>query len=73
MVNRLIKSLLSKEVEADSQGAIMGVNASYSSLGMVLGPIVGGAAASVAIPAPFLVGAVIVGICWWLARRIVLA
>ena len=73
LVNPLIQSLLSKEVEADSQGAIMGVNASYSSLGMVLGPIVGGAAASVAIPAPFLVGAVIVGICWWLARRIVLA
>ncbi len=70
LVNPLLQALLSKEVEADSQGSIMGVNASYASLGMIVGPIVGGAVASLMIPAPFLVGAAIIATCWWLAKGI---
>jgi MFS family permease len=53
-VGPVIAALLSKETDMRSQGAIMGVNASYQSFGQIVGPIVGGALASISIPLPLL-------------------
>lgn len=53
----LTQALLSKEVDSKSQGTILGLVASYQSIGMIVGPIVGGLVATYYIPLPFLVGA----------------
>lgn len=53
-VGPMIAALLSKEADMKSQGAIMGVNASYQSIGQIVGPIVGGVLASISIPSPLL-------------------
>ena len=58
-IQPLLQALLSKEVDAKSQGEIMGINASYMSLGMIFGPIVGGALATVSVPLPFAGGSVV--------------
>ncbi len=52
--NPVIQALLSKETDARSQGSIMGVNASYQSIGQIIGPVIGGTLATLAIPLPFL-------------------
>lgn len=69
-VNPVIQALLSKEVEEHSQGSIQGINASYMSIGMIVGPILGGALASVYIPLPFLAGAFAVLMCFFLSIQI---
>jgi MFS family permease len=69
-VNPLIQALLSKEVDEHSQGSIQGVNASYMSIGMIAGPIVGGMLATLSIPLPFLAGGVAVLACYLLSLRI---
>ncbi len=69
-VNPLIGALLSKEVDEHSQGAIQGVNAAYMSIGLILGPIVGGTLASLLVPLPFLAGSIGVFGCVWLALQI---
>lgn len=69
-INPLIQSLLSKEVDAHSQGSIMGLNTSYMSIGLIIGPIVGGLLATIQIPLPFLLGALLAGICWYVSVHI---
>jgi MFS family permease len=69
-VQTLIPTILSQEADAKSQGSIMGLNASYQSIGMILGPILGGIIASIAIPLPFLVGSVLVLLCFFLSFQI---
>jgi len=66
----LIPTILSQEADVKSQGSIMGLNTSYQSIGMVVGPILGGAAATVAIPLPFLVGAFLIMVCFFLSFQI---
>lgn len=70
LVMPMVTTLLSKEVDAKSQGSIMGLNASYQSIGFIMGPIIGGAAATFMIPLPFLVGSFINLLCFVLARKI---
>lgn len=67
VVQTLIPTILSQEVDAKSQGSIMGLNASYQSIGMIIGPIVGGAVASISVPMPFLVGTVFILLCFVLS------
>lgn len=69
-VNPLIQALLSKEVDEHSQGSIQGVNASYMSIGMIVGPIVGGLLATISIPLPFLAGAASAFVCYLLSLHI---
>ncbi len=64
----LIPSILSQEADAKSQGTIMGLNSSYQSIGMIIGPILGGMVATIAITLPFLVGAMLVVICIYLSQ-----
>lgn len=69
-INPMIQALLSKEVDAKSQGSIMGINASYMSIGLILGPILGGLLATVYIPLPFLAGSVFALICMLISFQI---
>lgn len=59
----IINTLLSREVDERSQGSILGINASYVSLGMIFGPIIGGALATLFVPLPFLFGSLVVAVC----------
>jgi MFS family permease len=66
----LIPTILSQETDEKSQGTIMGLNSSYQSIGMIVGPILGGAVATIAIPFPFLVGAGLIFACFFLSFRV---
>ena len=66
----LVQALLSKEVDAKSQGSILGINASYVSLGMIFGPIICGAVATILVPLPFLVGSASIAACVLLSVKI---
>lgn len=70
IVQTLIPTILSQEADAKSQGAIMGLNSSYQSIGMIFGPLLGGAVATIAVPLPFLVGGLLVFLCFLLSYRV---
>lgn len=59
--NPVIQALLSREADQKSQGSIMGVNASYQSIGQIIGPIIGGLLSTIFIPLPFLMAAAAMG------------
>lgn len=69
-VQTLIPTILSQETDQKSQGTIMGLNASYQSIGMIIGPILGGAVATIAIPWTFLTGAALVFVCYLLSFQV---
>ncbi len=69
-VNPILQTLLSKEVDAKSQGSIQGVNASYQSLGFIFGPIAGGLLASISLTTPFLAGSLVTLACLFIATHI---
>ncbi len=71
VVQTLLPTILSQEADPKSQGSIMGLNASYQSIGMIVGPILGGFIATFAIPLPFLVGSILVFLCYILSFKIV--
>jgi predicted MFS family arabinose efflux permease len=63
-VQPLINSLLSKETDYKSQGEMLGINQSYSSIGTIFGPIIGGVMASLfSVASPFLGGSILSLIC----------
>jgi MFS family permease len=70
LAQTLIPTILSQEADAKSQGTIMGLNASYQSIGMIFGPILGGAVATLLVPLPFLVGSILVLLCFLLTFRV---
>jgi multidrug resistance protein len=70
IVQTLIPTILSQETDARSQGTIMGLNASYQSIGMIFGPIIGGALATILVPLPFLTGSVLVVVCFILSFEV---
>lgn len=70
IVQTLIPTILSDETDEKSQGTIMGLNASYQSIGMIIGPILGGAVASISVPLPFVVGAVLIVFCFLLSFKV---
>lgn len=59
----MIPSILSQETDEKSQGSIMGLNSSYQSIGMIVGPLLGGVVASYSSTFPFLMGAILVMGC----------
>jgi len=69
-VGPLIQTILSRETDEKSQGSIQGLNASYISIGSIIGPIIAGVLATYYIPLPFLVGAVFIFICFLLSFKI---
>jgi len=64
----VIQTLLPKEVDAKSQGSILGLNSSYVSLGMIVGPVLGGVIATLSIPLPFILGSIITLVCLIMAQ-----
>lgn len=66
----LIPTILSQEADAKSQGSIMGLNTSYQSIGMIIGPILGGFVATISIPLPFIVGSILIMVCFVLSFQI---
>lgn len=66
----LIPTILSQETDAKSQGSIMGLNASYQSVGMIFGPILGGLIAERSVLLPFFVGSGLVLICFALSQQV---
>lgn len=69
-LNPLVQTLLSKETDAKSQGSIQGINASYVSIGTIIGPVVGGLLATYSLRIPFILGSVICLVCVILAYRL---
>jgi len=67
IVQPLTQTILSRETDEKSQGSILGINASYMSIGQIFGPILGGFVASFYIPSVFLVGIVLVVLCFYLS------
>lgn len=70
VVQTLIPTILSQAADHASQGSIMGLNSSYQSIGMIFGPILGGVVATISIPSTFLVGSLLVLICFFLSFKI---
>lgn len=66
----LIPTILSQEADEKSQGSIMGLNSSYQSIGMIVGPLMGGAIATISIPWTFLVGAILILVCYILSFQV---
>lgn len=69
-INPLIQTILSKETDEKSQGSMMGISASYMSIGTIVGPIAGGLIATIGIGYPYLAGAVAVVVCLLLTTQI---
>ncbi|MFA6006019.1 MAG: MFS transporter [Patescibacteria group bacterium] len=69
-IQTLIPTILSREADAKSQGSIMGLSASYQSIGMIIGPILGGIVATISVPFPFLVGSLLIFSCFLLSFRV---
>lgn len=63
----LIQTLLSKETDEKSQGSIQGLNASYVSVGNILGPIIAGLLATAFLPLPFLISSFVILTCFVLS------
>jgi MFS family permease len=70
IVQTLIPTILSQEADAKSQGTIMGLNASYQSIGMIVGPLLGGVIATISIPLTFLVGSLLILVCFFLSFNV---
>ncbi len=66
----LIPTILSQETDEKSQGTIMGLNGSYQSIGMIIGPLLGGAVATIAIRYTFLTGAILMLVCFFLSFNV---
>ncbi len=72
IVNPLTQTILSRETDAKSQGSILGLHASYMSIGQIVGPILGGTIALYSIPGPFLVASSFCIVSFLLSRNILL-
>lgn len=70
VVQTLISAIISREADENSQGSIQGLNASYQSIGMIFGPLLGGVVAKVSYQMPFLVGAGLLAVCFLLSFRV---
>jgi MFS family permease len=69
-VQPLTLTILSEETDAKSQGAMQGLNASYMSIGQIIGPVIGGAIATIGILYPFLAASVFVFVCYLLSFKV---
>lgn len=69
-IQPLIQTILSEETDETEQGEMMGINASYMSIGQIIGPIIAGVMATYAVPAPFLGAGILVLICFALSFTI---
>ncbi len=64
LIQPMITSLLSQMTNSEDQGAVLGINQSYMSLGQILGPLIAGLVVSKSVYWVFAVAAVIM-MCTW--------
>ena len=64
-----VTSFISQAVGEDDQGAMLGVAASVGSLARIAGPVTAGALFEVGVPVPYVVGAILFGVCLLIAVR----
>lgn len=69
-IQTLIQTIISHETESHKQGEILGINASFMSLGQILGPLLAGAVALISIHYPFVLAAVLVFTAFIISRKI---
>lgn len=71
-IQPLTQAILSEEADAKSQGAMQGLNASYMSIGFIVGPLVAGLLANVSFAVPFAGSAFFAlvgfGLSFWVLR-----
>ncbi len=68
----LVQGILSKEADPKEQGEMQGLNASYMSIGMTVGPIVAGTLVVFGLTYPFLAGSLLSLIAFFLSFKILL-
>ncbi|NTV31135.1 TCR/Tet family MFS transporter [candidate division WWE3 bacterium] len=71
VIQPLIQTVLARDTDQNSQGSLQGLNASYMSIGQILGPIIGGTLATFEITYPFLLGSIIFIICFFISIKAV--
>jgi MFS family permease len=69
-VQPITQTILSEETSETEQGEMQGLNASYMSIGQIVGPIIAGAMATLSISAPFLGASALTILCVYLAIKI---
>ncbi|CAN5182653.1 tetracycline resistance MFS efflux pump [soil metagenome] len=69
-IQPLSQTILSEETEPSEQGEMQGLNASYMSIGQIIGPILAGAMATYSIGMPFIGAGILVFICFILSFQI---
>ncbi|MBP6882116.1 MAG: MFS transporter [Candidatus Levybacteria bacterium] len=69
-VQPITQTILSEEVDDSEQGEMQGINASYMSIGQIIGPIIAGGLASISIMLPFLGASVLMIACLFIALKI---
>jgi DHA1 family tetracycline resistance protein-like MFS transporter len=66
-----INSLITKRVDADEVGGMLGISAAFLSAANALAPVIGGAIFQAVGPAmPFLFGGILMGVLWVVTRRV---
>jgi MFS transporter, DHA1 family, tetracycline resistance protein len=63
-------SLLSKSIPSNEQGAILGLDQSFSSLGRVIGPGIAGIIYEVHMDYPFFLGALLLGVSFFVSQKL---
>ena len=69
-IQPLSQTILSEETDEKEQGEMQGINASYMSIGQILGPIIAGAMASLSVSFPFIGAGLLVIVCYFLSFSI---
>lgn len=68
-VQPLSQTILSEETDPKEQGEMQGLNASYMSIGQIVGPILAGVAATFSISSPFIGAGLLVIACYFCHSR----
>lgn len=69
-IQPLSQTILSEETEVKEQGEMQGLNASYMSIGQIIGPVLAGAMATFSPRSPFIGASLLILICYVLSYQI---
>lgn len=69
-IQPLSQTILSEETDIKEQGEMQGLNASYMSIGQIVGPVLAGIMATYAVNLPFVGAGLLVFICFFLSFQI---